>query len=60
VLDVAGREVAVVAEGSYQTGWNQVSWDLRDGRHGRLPSGVYFARLQAEREESVRKLIVIR
>jgi hypothetical protein len=60
VLDVAGREVAVVVESPFSTGWHQVSWDLRDGRQGRLPSGVYFARLQAGREESVRKLLVIR
>lgn len=60
VLDVAGREVAYVAERTFSIGWQQVSWNLQDDDGRPVPSGVYFARLETGREAPVRKLIVIR
>jgi hypothetical protein len=38
VLDVLGREVARIAEGTYDHGYHSVTWNARD-----LASGVYFA-----------------
>jgi len=59
IIDVSGREVATIAEGSRGAGWHQASWNLRDRESRRVPSGVYFARLSAGRESPTRRLLVI-
>lgn len=41
VYDVSGREVAKLADGVWPAGVHEVGW-----QGGRLPSGVYYARLQ--------------
>ncbi|MBN8545351.1 MAG: choice-of-anchor A family protein [Ignavibacteria bacterium] len=42
VYDVTGREVALIAEGSFAKGSHKVSFDARS-----LTSGIYFYRIQA-------------
>ncbi len=37
-----------------------VTWDGRDGEGRRLPSGVYWAQLLSDRQESVAKIVVVR
>ena len=46
ILDVAGREVAVLAEGFEPAGRREFTWDGKAGR-GFAPAGLYFVRLQA-------------
>jgi hypothetical protein len=45
VVDVAGRVVWRHAVGDFTPGRHAVAWDGRDSRGGRVPAGVYFARL---------------
>ncbi len=66
VHDVAGREVAGVAEGTFEPGRRQLVWRASD-RSGRpLEPGVYFARFEARSLSSgnglatVRKLVLVR
>ena len=47
VHDVAGRCVAVLAEGVRGGGAQTVTWDGRALGGGRVPAGVYFVRLEA-------------
>jgi hypothetical protein len=58
VYDVTGKHVASLVDGSFSQGSNSVAWDGRgtDGR--RLPSGIYFVRLQAAGEQSVKKVLL--
>lgn len=60
VADVTGRQIAVVAEEPFAPGWHQVTWSLRDGAGRRVPSGVYFAKLEAGAEAPSRKILVVR
>jgi len=46
ILDVSGRQVAVLADGFEGAGRREFAWDGRTGR-GPAPAGLYFARLQA-------------
>ncbi len=55
VYDLAGREVAVLAEGFYPTGVHQAVWDAAS-----MPSGVYFARLTAGEFTQTRKLLLVK
>jgi len=56
--DVSGREVAQLAQGSFEAGPHTVAWNVAD-----LRSGVYFCRLKAESSEgedtATRSVIVL-
>jgi immune inhibitor A len=47
VLDLQGREVAVLADGVFPAGRHTATWDGRTER-GSAPAGLYFVRLSAE------------
>lgn len=58
VYNVNGQRVARLANESYSAGPQRVSWDGRDNDGARLPSGVYFVKLQALDHTSVRKVLL--
>ncbi len=60
VFDLQGRLLRVLAEGKLSAGSHQRRWDGRDAAGRPLPSGVYFARLQGERDTLVIKLLLLK
>lgn len=58
IHDIQGREVEVLATGSYPPGRHDVAW--RAGRSGGGAAGVYFVRLQTPGRTLVRRMVVIR
>ncbi len=60
VCDAAGRRVARLADGVRGPGLHEIAWNGTDDRGRPLPSGVYFARLDAGPESGSRKLIFLR
>jgi hypothetical protein len=59
MLDVAGREVSVLADGMYAPGRYTVSWDGRMNG-GRVPGGMYFVRYVTPEKRFVRRIVVAR
>lgn len=60
VYDLAGREVATLAQGRFAAGEHVVNWNGVD-RAGRVvPSGAYLYRLRTGAESHVRKLVFVR
>lgn len=59
VYDAAGRRVRRLLDGFEAAGARAVTWDCRDDAGRRLPTGAYFARLEAIGSARVRKVIVI-
>lgn len=57
VFDVAGREVAVLADGPHRPGRYGVRWDGNGARGG---AGLYFIRLQAPGRSLTQRLALIR
>ena len=57
VYDVSGRLVRNLAGSA--SGTTQVTWDGRDARDRRVPSGVYFFRLKAGEIELARKIVLL-
>ena len=57
VLDVQGREVAVLAEGTYPAGRYQAAWDGA-GSRGRVAAGLYFVRYQAAGLKFVKRVVI--
>jgi hypothetical protein len=55
VFDVLGREIAVLQEGMSEAGTHRVTFD-----GGNLPSGIYFARLEAGAFTQTRKLMLLK
>ncbi|TMQ55926.1 MAG: T9SS type A sorting domain-containing protein [Candidatus Eisenbacteria bacterium] len=59
VVDVQGREIAVLAEGVQAAGWHPAGWSGRAAR-GRAPAGLYFARLRAGGRTFVQRFVLTR
>jgi hypothetical protein len=55
LFDLAGRRVAVVAEGVFEAGRHDIHWDA-----GALANGVYLYRLQAGASHATERLILAR
>jgi len=60
VYDVAGRRVAQLASGTGQAGDFNVIWNGIDDRGRRVPSGVYFVRLNAGGSVASDKIVLFR
>jgi len=58
VFDVAGRRVATLLDGFVAAGVQSVRWSGRSDDGFLLPSGTYFARLDAGRVSSTRKIVL--
>jgi hypothetical protein len=59
ILDVGGRAIRQLVSGETQpAGSHHVVWDGRDSRGGRVPPGVYLARLKGPGYAEIRKLVV--
>jgi hypothetical protein len=59
VVDVGGRLVATLVNRAEPAGWHRVPWDSRDILGGRVPAGIYLARLAAGGRIVTRKLVVL-
>jgi len=59
ILDLQGREIAVLAQGTKPPGWSWASWNGETDR-GRAPGGVYFIRLHAGARQLVQRFALVR
>ena len=60
VVDVEGRRVSVLVDGVMPPGRHRVGWDGRDAGGRRVPSGLYFLRVEAGDRLETRKVLVVR
>jgi hypothetical protein len=60
LLDVTGREVRRLVDGSMSAGSHAIDWDGRDGGGHRVPGGIYLIRLQSAGHEVTRKVTIMR
>lgn len=60
IIDVAGRRVRTLAQGALEAGPQTVIWDgeMADGR--RAASGTYFARVLADRDISIGRMVLVK
>jgi hypothetical protein len=59
ILDLQGREVAVLTQGNQPPGWSWASWNGEIGS-GRAPGGIYFVRLVVGGRQVVQRFALIR
>ena len=55
VFDITGRKVETLAEGRYDAGEHRVTFDGT-----KLPSGIYFARMQAGDQQRTQKMVLLK
>ena len=60
IYDVTGRLVRTLVDGELPPGSQTVLWNGKDRAGRASPSGVYFSRMEAEKQIRTRKLILIR
>ena len=60
VLDVQGRHVRTLAQGSLPAGQHRVEWNGLDGDGRRASAGVYLVRLEAEGHTLSSKIVRVR
>ena len=60
VLDVAGRELRVLADGPRAAGEQSVHWDARDDAGRTVSPGLYFIRLRAAGRVAATRLVIAR
>lgn len=60
IFDVAGRSVRQLDLGLLAAGHHAHTWSAVDDGGRRLPSGVYFVRLAAGRDQATQKILVLR
>ena len=58
MIDVQGRVLARLADGTYRAGRYQAAWNATDGGARRVSAGLYFVRYEVPGKTSVRRLIV--
>lgn len=55
IYNILGEKVAVLQDGLRQAGYHQITWDAKD-----MPSGVYFAKLNADKKAQTIKMVVLK
>ena len=60
VFSPGGRLVTKLVDGTLSPGPHEVLWSGQDGRGGRLPSGVYYYRLEAAGQRSTKRMVLLR
>ena len=60
VYNVAGRKVASVVDDEFAAGRHTVRWDGRDSSGREVSAGIYFYRLEAGSNESMKKMILLK
>ncbi len=60
MVDVAGRQVRTLVDGSLDPGAQLLRWDGADDAGHALPSGIYFGKLQTAEGAQTRKVILTR
>lgn len=58
VLDVAGKTVAILHDGKMAAGKHNITWDIKSNKTGSITSGNYFVKLESEKLNEVKKIIV--
>jgi hypothetical protein len=59
VIDLQGRELAVLAEGEYPAGWHNAAWSGQTS-HGKAGAGLYFVAYRSAGQSLMQKFVLTR
>jgi hypothetical protein len=58
VYDITGQDVRKLFDGKQEEGYYEIIWNGRDDRGRKLPSGIYFYRLETEQTNLIKQIII--
>lgn len=58
IVDVLGREIAVLHNGNLQPGSHEIEWDLKTSKGSRVTAGTYFCRISSSAFNAVTGVVV--
>ncbi|MBN1481069.1 Ig-like domain-containing protein [candidate division KSB1 bacterium] len=60
VFNTTGQLVRMLVDGEYVAGVHQVTWDAKDERGLKVPSGIYYYRMQTDGFHEMKKLLLLK
>ncbi|MCM2271960.1 MAG: right-handed parallel beta-helix repeat-containing protein [candidate division Zixibacteria bacterium] len=60
VYNLLGQEISVLADGVYDAGTHNVTWNGRDSGDDQVPTGLYFYRLESTGVTLTRKMMLLK
>ena len=60
IYNLSGQRVAVLAAGDYAAGHHSLTWNTTSTKNIKVSAGIYFARLQVDRNCRVKKIVLIK
>ena len=60
VYDVTGRRIKTIVSERFKPGIYSMRWDGKDYNNNKLPSGIYFIRMETEKFRKTRKVVILR
>lgn len=60
ILDLQGRRVRSLLDGTLTAGAREISWDLRDEQGLAVPGGLYFANVEIDGARWTRRIVIAR
>ena len=60
IYNIAGQKIGKPVERYITPGYHQITWDGKDQDGHRQASGIYFYQLQAGKDASVKKMIIVK
>lgn len=60
VFNIVGQRVGTLLNDNVDKGRHEITWDSRNDRGTRLPSGLYFLIMQAENFRRVHKMMLVK
>jgi len=60
VFDLAGRQIAVLADREFPAGYHEEVWTGTDAAGRRVPSGAYYVRLESGGEIRMRQMMLLK
>jgi hypothetical protein len=60
IFNILGQRVKALVDKPYPAGVHEIIWDGTNNSGEQLPTGVYFARLSAEKFSATRKVVIVK
>ena len=60
IFNIKGQKVITLINEEKETGFHKIIWNGRDSNNRKVSSGVYFYRIITEKNEKIKKMILIK
>jgi hypothetical protein len=58
VIDLLGKKIATLADGSFKPGYHEVTWNTLDGTGNAIPNGIYITQIKGLNSDHQKRLSI--